>query len=898
MTKRAGVLAVAILVLATPNGLAGTTGQLVGSVTDDQDGPLQGVAVSASSPSQIGAEQRVTTGSDGGFRFPSLAPGYYTVVVELVGYAPRQLEKVQVRLDRVTEIQVALARTVFEAEVEVADMTPVVDPLQVSAGQSFTSEYLTKTSTDWSNVISQTAGASQNFRRVLGSTPQDGGYLLDGMDSTNWYQRFPNLAAFNLPFDSIQEVAVHAAGFEAEYGQATGAVVNVTTKSGGNVFSGTVDVRYTGSSFETAGEHYDPSEQESEDASVAATLGGPILKDRLWFFVSYGRTDEKTTPTGAPTTRENEAETFLGKLTWRPGASWSVVGKYTLSLDNTYNQGSSQFTAADATATWLRDPDIATLETTGVLSPRVLWGFRLGSKRWDETGLPSDGDFSTLGHRNLVTRLSTASWGDQWYATSDQYEVATDLSWFVDDVAGSHDLKLGVSVGNPSFTDDYCLNGGGRPCTRDDEGFFFRDVVDDGGESIPYQMQVGRAEGALEFGGQFAAVYLQDAWRLRSNLTAKLGLRWDRVTYDNETGEIADLSKMQPRVGVAWDIGNDGKTMARASWGRFMHPGTAILSTLTNETTHPSEFWLSCSTLVSPDPEECATFAEDNGFGYRGDPENWDAAGWVLAPWNVVAGEPSQTADDLEAGYADEWLIGIEREVFRRTSLELTYVNKTSKNMFDDTCNGNYPDRDPNGACGYYIVANLPEIGWDYQGLLLRFESQALNNLHLLASWAISESKGSINYNTGATGAFDFYPYHFVNRYGYLRDHSRHRVKLNGYWNLPHDFTLAFNGWWQSEFRWTPYDNLVPGLPYGSVFVEPRGSGVGGDQHQFDLELSKGFRIGATRLVLLATVVNLTNSQHETDICGSVNGCGDYGFGDGLTWQQPRKYGLGMRLEF
>jgi outer membrane receptor protein involved in Fe transport len=407
-----------------------------------------------------------------------------------------------------------------------------------------------------------------------------------------------------------------------------------------------------------------------------------------------------------------------------------------------------------------------------------------------------------------------------------------------------------------------------------------------------------KAEGPLSYGGDFYVAFLQDSWRPRNNLSLKLGLRWDRVKYDNELGEVADLNKLQPRAGFAWDITSDGRTLLRASWGRFMHPGTAILADATNINQYPREDWLSCSLFVSTDPAECSAFADDLGFGYRSDSENWDPAGWFLDPANVYLGEPSRAADNLKAGYSDQWMIGFERELTRRTSIELTYVSKIGRDLFDDTCNGNVPEPSPDAPCDFWLVANLPEIRFDYEALMLRFETRAWDNIHLLASWVVSESRGSMEANTGFTGNFDFYPYNFVNRYGYLPDHSRHRVKLNGYWMLPYQFTLAFNGWWDSEFRWTSFDRTVPGMPHGVMFVEPRGSGKGGDLHQLDLQVSKGFRIGPTRLVLLATVINLTNSQNANDICGSVTGCGEFEFGDAIEWQQPRRYELGLRLEF
>jgi len=896
--NRACVIVVGILSFVAAPAFTGTTGQLGGFVFDEGELPLQGVSVSASSPSQIGAVQTTTTGTDGSFRFPRLTPGYYTVLVEKPGFAPRQLEQVQVRLDRVTNVQVVLPQTAFSDSIEVFETTPVIDSVQVSIDQTFTTDYITKTSTDWSNLITQTAGASQNFRRVLGSTPQDGAYLLDGIDSTNWYQRFPNPAALNLPFDAIQEVAVHTAGFEAEFGQATGAVVNVSTKSGGNAFHGTFDARYTGSSFETSGDHYDPNEQESEDARFAATLGGPILKDRLWFFTSIGRTTDKNTPTGAPTTVTDKDDIFLGKLTWHASPSWSVIAKYSYAPNSTDNEGTSQFTAPEATSIWERTPDIATLEAVGILTPSLLWDIWLSRKTWYETGLPHNDDFESIRHYNASTREATGNWGSQWYGDSFQNEIATDLTWFFDSVAGSHEVKAGLSIGDPKFIDDWCLNGSGQRCAFGVEGYYFRDLADEADNSVPYLMEAGKAEGEVEYGGKFYSAFAQDAWRLLPNLTAKLGARWDRVTYDNQLGQIADLSKFQPRAGIAWDISNNGRTMLRASWGRFMHPGTTLLAALTNETNHPTEYWLSCSTILGANAEECAAFADSNSFGYRNDPENWDEAGWFLTPGNVFSTEPGRANENLSAGYADEWLIGLERALTRRTSIELTYVNKASRNMFDDTCNGNIPEPNADAACDFYEVVNIPDIKWDYKGLMLRFESRALDNLHLLASWVISESKGSMDYNTSATSSFDVYPYHFVNRYGYLEDHSRHRVKLNGYWLLPYDFSLAFDGWWESEFRWTPYDPTVPGMPYGSQYVEPRGSGKGGSLHQVDLQFSKGFRAGPTRLVVLATVINATNSQTGDEICGSVTGCGDFEFGGAIEWQQPRRYELGFRVEF
>ena len=96
------------------------------------------------------------------------------------------------------------------------------------------------------------------------------------------------------------------------------------------------------------------------------------------------------------------------------------------------------------------------------------------------------------------------------------------------------------------------------------------------------------------------------------------------------------------------------------------------------------------------------------------------------------------------------------------------------------------------------VVANLPGMRSDYEAWVLRFESRALDRLHLLGSWVISDSRGSVDIGSGTTADFDIYPYVWVNRYGYLSDQSRHRLKLSGYSQLPYDFTDGVNGTWSS----------------------------------------------------------------------------------------------------
>ena len=236
--QRVLMTTVILTVLVLPAGIswAATTGQLSGHVLDEEGVPMPGVSVAASSPSQIGGIQRAETGLKGWFQYPRLSPGYYIVRIELDGFLTQELTEVQVRLDHMTELRVILSLATFGDEVEVVVSTPVVDPEQVSTGQTFTAEYLQEAGLGMENryylgMLNQTAGVDQSSRygiKVMGSTSYDNNFQIDGMDATDPYDQLPGFGS--LSFEAVEEVTFHTAGFEAEYGRATGGVVSSSSE--------------------------------------------------------------------------------------------------------------------------------------------------------------------------------------------------------------------------------------------------------------------------------------------------------------------------------------------------------------------------------------------------------------------------------------------------------------------------------------------------------------------------------------------------------------------------------------------------------------------------------------------------------------------------------------------
>ena len=183
---------------------------------------------------------------------------------------------------------------------------------------------------------------------------------------------------------------------------------------------------------------------------------------------------------------------------------------------------------------------------------------------------------------------------------------------------------------------------------------------------------------------------------------------------------------------------------------------------------------------------------------------------------------------------------------------------------------------------------------------MVRYETRGLDWLTLLASYTYSVSEGSVGYTQNAGTVADFYPWHFDNRYGYLSDHREHRLKLNGFFNIKGDWTIAFDGFYSSPFTWAPYENRSdnPEIPYGSHNLEPRGSREANSNYQLDLQVSKGFTIRRLRLVLIASVYKVFSDEQATFVCAHISGCGDIEMGDPTDWQTPRRYEVGFRVEF
>jgi outer membrane receptor protein involved in Fe transport len=410
--------------------------------------------------------------------------------------------------------------------------------------------------------------------------------------------------------------------------------------------------------------------------------------------------------------------------------------------------------------------------------------------------------------------------------------------------------------------------------------------------------------GMLDYTGTLSSAFVQDAWRPTRNLTLKIGVRYDTVSYKNDVDTtIADMNKLQPRLGFAWDVNGDAKTTVTGSWGRFMHPNDLVLPQWATVHSLPTDEFVSCR-YFGLTAAQCQAAAASNGTQWSAGPNTWGPAGWYL--YNVFGSQPSQVVHGLKPTYADEWNIGFEREIANRTSLGLTYIRKETKDIFEDTCDGNVPTPTAGGDCSYYIMSNIPGLRRDYEGVVLNLESRATDWFHLLANYTWSKSQGNVEGDLNEGTDYDIYPYLWQNRYGYLSDDRRHRVKVSGYFLLPDQFTVGFTGFWSAAFAYDLLTNNADpdyqSLAYGDVYLAPRGSFRANSNYQFDMQISKGFKLSGVNLQLIASIINLFNSQRPIGVCeyklGCQSGTASYVWGQPDAWQTPRQYEAGFRIEF
>ncbi|MDQ1612297.1 MAG: hypothetical protein QOG00_2228 [Pyrinomonadaceae bacterium] len=633
-------------------------GAIEGTITDPAGNVVPGVTVTISSrgttegarrDATTGFNRTLTTDDSGFFRAQEVPPGFYTVTTSAIsGFSGATNPSVEVVLGKTTPVNFSLQTGNVSETVTVTSDAIAIDPTDNKIQTNITSQVaeLLPKGTNITSLFKVSAATRQEPLsggfQIDGASGSENTFIIDGQEVTNFRTGLLNTNN-NLPFQLVQEVQIKSSGFEAEFGGATGGVINIVTKGGSNDFHGEFGMQFRPSefqagprqflrnfqTFDTPGnvstfvnraDYIRPQRDNGTDFFPTANLGGPIVRDRLWFFTSYtpqfinqNRTlNYVSSDPRNRTINDSGTYRFSRKIDYTqvrldaaPSNTLRLTGTFTynpirdrgalpLFTETTASQQSANFGGSIGTlfgSEFLgqqggrQNSNNVTGAAVWTPTSKLVLNFRGGRSFLNEKlgsyGLPRSLRYVCSGTA-AATALAGCSNGLQNFATNFQvdYDVSTrktfdaDASYLANNFVGRHQFKGG-----------YQFNGIANNTSQG-----YADVgqltLIYGTQTIANQTGQAPAPGAIGVGvlqrfgtvGQASSashsIYFQDSWQPVNRLSLNLGIRAEHETVPSFSASNPGITfglgdKIAPRLGVAYDVTGDGRTKVFASYGWF-----------------------------------------------------------------------------------------------------------------------------------------------------------------------------------------------------------------------------------------------------------------------------------------------------------------------------------------
>lgn len=880
---------------------ASLTGTISGTVVDDTTQPLPGVQITVTGDNLQGSRTEYTK-EDGTFRVPLIPPGLYKVQAAMAGMKTVERNDIEVNINKTARVDLTMElSTITEVVVVTAD-APVMDATSATVGVNINRTFTERLpqNDSFQSAFSMgggTAGGGGN-PHVHGGTNIDNTILFDGIDVTD---PVTHTFAQNLNADAIEEVEVQTGGFEAEYGRSMGGIVNVVTKTGGNKYEGVFRIKYMNDAW-NADPDSDEKPENIVDDSYEPTLsvGGPIVKDKLWFFLSYRYRKNDHDAEVRVSQNEDDSYNFEkvnndeiwqwghANLTWNISEAHNLQFSFSTDPAVMENDAGVAYTP-EAQRKWEQGGDRYGLMYNYIVNSNFYINSKVGFfnsyiyvNPQSDTGLPATFD------------RTQAIWYDNYNQINENDRSRTQASvmgtYYVDNwLGGSHEFKTGLEwqyLYEKQYTD---YTTGRYYEVRDGEPYRYFQFI---GE---YTTEENKAD--------YYGFFLQDSWEAMSGLTIKPGFRIENTAYYNkEDRKVHSFNGIiSPRLGVAYDLAKDGRSKIHASYGRYYKLDDLNIVFGDPGPTVTKETW-----TYDPDNPE----ANEDGY-YRS---------------AVTGGEDSSNIidDDIKPEQTDEFIIGYDREVMQNFSVGIKYIYRYTKNNWEDIgyyiddqgnvhrvdeINWDSPDNDGDGVpddanafwenssdVGGWMVSN-PHGGFrKYYGVELSATAKTEKFL-VEASYTYSEARGTTDAvrmdgtdnNSPFTEMYDD-PYNTINLVGPVSYDTTHYFKINGSYRLPWGFSIGTSTFYRSGY---PYQKLIyqPDGMAGGTYIndEGRGSYRMDDVFMVDLSVQKDFDFGKYGIVTaIIDCMNVLDNQVELDV--------DYNDGD--TFGKANDWADGRMFEF
>ncbi len=609
---RSLVLLVLLLLPAIALAQSIPTATLSGRVTVD-NAPLPGATVTVKSPNLQGTRS-TTTGAGGDYIFPFLPPGVYTVTFELEGMQ-KVMQRVTLTAAREDRVDVALTPSKLAESISVTADTPMtasVESTQVSTNFSQSLIEQLPVNRDQREIALLSPGVNNNGPgyvsggniTISGAMSYDSLFLVNGVIVNENLRGQPQALFIE---DAIQETTVLTGGISAEYGHFTGGVVSTITKSGGNDLKGSFRTSFTNESW-SAKTPLTADQADKTNPMYEATVGGPALRDRLWFF-GAGRSaktsDVRQTAPGLARAGDQDAngkalvagtpippivyphgtkeQRFEAKLTGAITPKHTVIATYTKISASEQNQTGYSVMDLDSLVKSRQTPNtLFAANYNGSMTDKLFIEGQYSRKEFAflHSGSPY---FDLIKGTMLLDRArGTRFWSPTFRATPNGehrnhtlYTANATYFWSTPQ-AGSHQIKAGYEhflevrdVNNYQNGSDYRISIS-QSIVRGDQ-VFGRFT---GGSSGTTTRISWYPIFVLSQGSQYAvnSVYLNDRWSLNNHWRFNLGVRYDGndAVSGDRTFKIATKSTTSPRLAAHYDFTGTGLLIASATYGQYV----------------------------------------------------------------------------------------------------------------------------------------------------------------------------------------------------------------------------------------------------------------------------------------------------------------------------------------
>jgi hypothetical protein len=779
------------------------TGTLTGTVRDQGNLPLPGAAVTVTSTALQGA-RTAATDANGVYALAGLPPGLYAVRFELQGMRTAETTQ-RVDLGRTARVDATMQVAIAESVQVTARATPSIIT-STQGGANVRAEDVARLAsirTVW-GLAELAPGLTDNTPNVnqltiAGGFAYDNQFLINGVDVADNIFGTPNNLFIE---DALQEVQVLTSGISAEFGRFGGGVVNAVTRSGGNSFSGSTRVNFYSPSwtretpFETSSNVVRPKNVQQ---NYEWTLGGPIARDRVWFFTA-GRWQEASTPaplpeTGIPFTTETSNKRAEFKLTATVTPNHTVQGSYLNNGTTSYQPPVSGTMELSAMVNRQNPNNLWVTSYRGVLRGNTLASVQVSGRHFgarNQGGTETDileSPFRTRGVSGVpANRFYGAPYLDSTDPEDRNNRQATgSLNWLLSSTGtGTHDVKAGFEnyasryVGGNSqtatgyvFRADYAV-AGGRP------------ALDSQGRVTPvFQPGVTRLENWLPSRGAVLeivtnSVYVQDRWTAGPRLTLDLGTRFETVKSD-ATGDISSVNAntIVPRLGAAYDLSGTGRWVAQATYAHYAGKYTEPNFQDDTEVGNPS--------LMTYEYTGPAGQGMDFLPGF--DPANYSRLLSGNFPTANVA-----FADGMHSPVTREFTLGLATPFGDRGAAKVSYQWRSAGGFVEDFVD------DPSAAGKVTVVRNGVTLGTfdrvefrnssapvrDYQALLFQANRRLSSKWTVDGHWTLQlrdhgTFEGEATSQPGLSSAYGNYPEMAVldrnEPNGRLNDFQRHKLR-------------------------------------------------------------------------------------------------------------------------